>query len=100
MMPIVAETEQIANRRKFPLKSRARISDGRERAAAGQEGGTDRMAISSTPARSAPGQTVIVLVHGGFVDGSGWEGVYQALKKDGYDVSVVQNPTDSLAGDV
>ena len=42
----------------------------------------------------------IVLVHGGFVDGSGWEGVYQALKKDGYSVSVVQNPTKSLADDV
>src|SRR6266496_3282317 len=42
----------------------------------------------------------IVLVHGGFVDGSGWEGVYQLLKKDGYRVSIVQNPTISLAGDV
>jgi pimeloyl-ACP methyl ester carboxylesterase len=42
----------------------------------------------------------IVLVHGGFVDGSGWEGVYQILKKDGFDVIVVQNPTISLAGDV
>src|ERR1700752_3866944 len=42
----------------------------------------------------------IVLVHGGFVDGSGWEGVYAALKKDGYQVSVVQNPTTSLADDV
>ena len=42
----------------------------------------------------------IVLVHGGFVDGSGWEGVYQALKKDGYSVSIVQNPTKSLADDV
>src|SRR4051812_3795297 len=42
----------------------------------------------------------IVLVHGGFVDGSGWEGVYQALKKDGYPVSIVQNPTKSLAEDV
>ena len=39
----------------------------------------------------------IVLVHGGFVDGSGWEGVYQILKKEGYDVRVVQNPTESLA---
>src|ERR1700726_4201125 len=58
------------------------------------------MTISSTPARSPSGQTAIVLVHGGFVDGSGWEGVYQTLKKDGYDVSVVQNPTQSLAGDV
>jgi pimeloyl-ACP methyl ester carboxylesterase len=42
----------------------------------------------------------IVLVHGGFVDGSGWEGVYKALKKNGYSVSIVQNPTISLAGDV
>jgi pimeloyl-ACP methyl ester carboxylesterase len=41
-----------------------------------------------------------VLVHGGFVDGSGWEGVYNILKKDGYDVSIVQNPTISLADDV
>src|SRR6202790_3560165 len=42
----------------------------------------------------------IVLVHGGFVDGAGWEGVYRVLKADGYNVSVVQNPTTSLAGDV
>jgi len=42
----------------------------------------------------------VVLVHGGFVDGAGWEGVYNILKKDGYDVSVVQNPTTSLADDV
>jgi len=42
----------------------------------------------------------IVLVHGGFVDGSGWEGVYKILTKDGYTVSVVQNPTISLADDV
>lgn len=42
----------------------------------------------------------IVLVHGGFVDGAGWEGVYQILKKQGYDVSVVQNPTISLQDDV
>ena len=42
----------------------------------------------------------IVLVHGGFVDGSGWEGVYGILKRDGYKVSVVQNPTLSLEGDV
>src|SRR3954465_3061827 len=41
----------------------------------------------------------VVLVHGGFVDGSGWQGVYQQLTKDGYSVSVVQNPTLSLAGD-
>ena len=42
----------------------------------------------------------IVLIHGGFVDGSGWEGVYHILKKDGFDVIVVQNPTISLADDV
>jgi pimeloyl-ACP methyl ester carboxylesterase len=42
----------------------------------------------------------VVLVHGGFVDGAGWEGVHTILKKDGYDVSIVQNPTLSLAGDV
>jgi pimeloyl-ACP methyl ester carboxylesterase len=42
----------------------------------------------------------IVLVHGGFVGGSGWEEVYKILKKDGYTVSVVQNPTISLADDV
>jgi pimeloyl-ACP methyl ester carboxylesterase len=42
----------------------------------------------------------IVLVHGGFVDGSGWEGVYSILKKDSYNVSIVQNPTISLKDDV
>jgi len=42
----------------------------------------------------------IVLVHGGFVDGSGWEDVYRTLKKDGYNVTIVQNPTLSLADDV
>src|SRR6267378_3363959 len=42
----------------------------------------------------------IVLVHGGFVDGSGWEGVYRTLEKDGYNFSIVHNPTLSLADDV
>jgi pimeloyl-ACP methyl ester carboxylesterase len=42
----------------------------------------------------------IVLVHGGFVDGAGWEGVYNILKRDGYSVSIVQNPTISLEDDV
>lgn len=42
----------------------------------------------------------VVLVHGGFVDGSGWEGVHNILTKDGYKVTVVQNPTTSLAEDV
>src|SRR6058998_3465077 len=42
----------------------------------------------------------VVLVHGGFVDGSGWQGVHKALKKSGYAVTIVQNPTFSLADDV
>jgi len=42
----------------------------------------------------------VVLVHGGFVDGSGWQGVYDILKKDGYDVTIVQNPTLTLEDDV
>src|ERR1700692_2065691 len=42
----------------------------------------------------------IVIVHVAVVDGSGWEGVYRTLKKDGYNVSIVQNPTLSLADDV
>jgi pimeloyl-ACP methyl ester carboxylesterase len=42
----------------------------------------------------------VVLVHGGFVDGSGWQGVYNILTRDGYNVSIVQNPTISLEGDV
>jgi pimeloyl-ACP methyl ester carboxylesterase len=42
----------------------------------------------------------IVLVHGAFVDGSSWAGVYDILKEDGFTVSVVQNPTISLTGDV
>jgi pimeloyl-ACP methyl ester carboxylesterase len=46
------------------------------------------------------GAPSVVLVHGGFVDGSGWEAVYEILRKDGYVVSIVQNPTTSLADDV
>jgi pimeloyl-ACP methyl ester carboxylesterase len=42
----------------------------------------------------------IVLVHGGFVDGSGWQGVYHLLKADGFNVSVVQNQTLSLESDI
>jgi pimeloyl-ACP methyl ester carboxylesterase len=47
---------------------------------------------------SHPG--TVVLVHGGFVDGAGWQGVYDALRADGYRVAVVQNPTITLDGDV
>jgi pimeloyl-ACP methyl ester carboxylesterase len=43
--------------------------------------------------------TNVVLVHGGFVDGSGWQAVYHLLTRDGFRVSVVQHPTLSLEGD-
>src|SRR4030081_2537091 len=52
------------------------------------------------PATDSSAIRKIVLVHGGFVDGSGWAAVYKILKNDGYDVVVVQNPTLSLADDV
>src|SRR5256885_16709017 len=52
------------------------------------------------PATDSSAIRNIVLVHGGFVDGSGWAAVYGILKKDGYDVAVVQNPTLSMADDV
>ncbi len=42
----------------------------------------------------------VVLVHGAFADGSGWQGVYELLKADGFNVRIVQNPTISLQGDV
>jgi pimeloyl-ACP methyl ester carboxylesterase len=51
-------------------------------------------------APSAKSSKTIVLVHGGFVDGSGWAGVHKILKNKGYNVLVVQNPTKSLADDV
>ena len=56
----------------------------------------------ATGVHAAPAGAIkdVVLVHGGFVDGSGWEGVYDILTKDGYHVTVVQNPTTSLADDV
>jgi pimeloyl-ACP methyl ester carboxylesterase len=68
----------------------------------------DGMAVINAPrgevhmsdANTAHRVNNVVLVHGGFVDGSGWEGVYRILKKDGFTVTVVQNPTISLAGDV
>ena len=59
-------------------------------------------ALSSTSALAAPAEkpVSVVLVHGGFVDGSGWQAVHKILKKDGYEVIVVQNPTVSLEDDV
>jgi pimeloyl-ACP methyl ester carboxylesterase len=55
--------------------------------------------VPAAHAQSTPTKS-IVLVHGGFVDGSGWQGVYNVLKKDGYKVTIVQNPTLSLTDDV
>lgn len=53
--------------------------------------------FSSNAASAVPS---VVLVHGGFVDGSGWEDVYRNLRKQGYPVTIVQNPTTTLADDV
>lgn len=58
------------------------------------------IAHAATPNPAPKGVKNIVLVHGGFVDGSGWQRVYNRLKQDGYQVSIVQNPTTSLADDV
>ena len=60
--------------------------------------GVGKILMSQTSASG--GVRNIVLVHGGFVDGSGWQDVYKALKKDGYTVAIVQNPTISLVDDV
>jgi pimeloyl-ACP methyl ester carboxylesterase len=57
------------------------------------------LAAGSSTAQDLAARNV-VLVHGGFVDGSGWQKVYGLLKKNGYSVSIVQNPTHSLADDV
>ena len=53
----------------------------------------------TTPSNGGRAPT-IVLVHGGFADGSGWRGVYDLLKRDGHDVRIVQEPNLSLEGDV
>src|SRR5215470_10303456 len=56
--------------------------------------------VFMSQASAVGGVKIVVLVHGGFVDGSGWQGVYDTLKKDGYAVFIVQNPRMSLADDV
>lgn len=60
------------------------------------------LTLVAAPALAAPDaqKPTIVLVHGAFVDGSGWAGVHRILSADGYKVVVVQNPTTSLADDV
>src|SRR5436190_14131999 len=56
--------------------------------------------VFMSQAKASEGVKNVLLIHGGFVDGPGWQGVYGLLKKDGYNVSIVQNPTTSLADDV
>lgn len=58
--------------------------------------------MAASPAAQAATDRInnVVLVHGGFVDGAGWEPVYKLLKAKGFNVSIVQNPTISFAGDV
>src|SRR5262244_3849597 len=50
--------------------------------------------------KEAPPIRNIVLVHGAWADGSGWKGVYDILVKDGYNVSIVQEPETSFQDDV
>jgi pimeloyl-ACP methyl ester carboxylesterase len=56
--------------------------------------------VNAAEPKAQEGIKNVVLVHGAFADGSGWQGVYNILKKDGYNVTIVQNPTTSLADDV
>jgi pimeloyl-ACP methyl ester carboxylesterase len=58
--------------------------------------------VLGVAARSAPADPVknIILVHGAWVDGSGWKPVYEILAKDGYNVTMVQVPETSFADDV
>ncbi len=64
-------------------------------------GAAPSLPLARVPTGAAPdARPAVVLVHGGFVDGSGWEPVYRILRGTGYDVTIVQNPTESLAGDV
>ena len=58
------------------------------------------VASSPLPAQAQEKPVSVVLVHGAFVDASGWRGVYDKLEKDGYEVLVVQNPTVTLKDDV
>jgi len=68
--------------------------------AGGQAQNSTAFSSQSATTASSAAKPTIVLVHGGFVDGSGWQAVYRILRKDGYAVRIVQNPTTSLAADV
>src|SRR6516164_2781437 len=67
-----------------------------------QRGSQNRKGETTMASKVNNGRQInnVVLVHGGFVDGSGWESVYTMLKKQGYNVAIVQNPTISLIDDV
>jgi pimeloyl-ACP methyl ester carboxylesterase len=80
--------------------SKARRRDGSVRCPADHRTGARLSGGVYVTGKANGGIKNVVLVHGGFVDGSGWQGVYDTLKKDGYTVSIVQNPTISLADDV
>jgi len=67
-------------------------------AANGQGPRTPREPNGGTSGSAA--RPTILLIHGGFVDGSGWQGVFTRLRKDGYEVSIVQNPTTTLTDDI
>jgi hypothetical protein len=56
--------------------------------------------MDTTPVGRNPAPITAVLVHGAFVDGSGWQAVHDILVKQGNEVLVVQNSTATLAGDV
>jgi pimeloyl-ACP methyl ester carboxylesterase len=66
-------------------------------------GSAASLTLLASPVLAAPKSRAdmsVVLVHGGFVDGSGWDGVHKLLRTDGYEVIVVQNPTSTLEDDV
>jgi len=69
-------------------------------AAAERPAGARESGIAARKDTFMPEVKNVALLHGGFVDGGGWEPVYEILKKKGYNVSIVQNPTISLADDV
>ena len=58
------------------------------------------LSVATAQAKAQVSAKNIVIVHGAFADGSGWEGVYRILTKDGYNVTIVQNPLTSLTADV
>ena len=91
-----ATVAYVRSRRRMPSPDAcvgARASESRTIKSAGSEAQRPRRS-SMTDVRN------VVLVHGGFVDGSGWRGVYDLLTADGFNVSVVQNQTLSLESDV